>query len=353
LWVKLLACQLEQTDIIEFANIRPNTLQAAYKTGVREIYYFKVRKHKKKRGDNCFVVCPKTAAIRREVPIFKEFHEDILDDSPTYHWCINRKQFNVATFMERRIAMHRLLREILVTKMQPDWYPYHLLESDWEQLKNTSLDRYSVNGSITCFPRQGNKAPKHYRILEHFFDVGSGISDSALWNALIYICKKGVKRINSSNVRKLAKYFVRRRIIDPLAYCTLFKSLGITGAVGDLHPGFGSKALACAIMGLPYYTVKDDRFQSALDKGFSSLTRADFGWLDGQQVELLISDNNFSGFCMPDGDLLDRAKSMLCYVPKAKKPELLAEYNPTNILQIYDFPKEARTFKDPNYLFLW
>jgi hypothetical protein len=129
--------------------------------------------------------------------------------------------------------------------------------------------------------------------------------------------------------------------------------LNITGAVGDLHPGFGCKALACALMGLPYYTIKNDRFQRALDLGFASFTKAEFGWLDNQKLELLISDDNFNSFQMPSGDLLKQARRMICYSSRDDREKLISQFSPTNVLQIYDRSLEAKMLRDSNYLLLW
>jgi hypothetical protein len=351
MWVKLLASQLEQADIIGNAFIRPTTVLAKYKTGVNEIYYHRVKKRKKKRGDNCFIINPRKATIRQELQIFKEFRNDPLDDSPTYHWCINRDQFNEATLLEQRIAMHRLLREILNTKPEPDHYPEHILDHDWDILRETESDKYLINGAVTCFPR--GRAPAHFRILEHFFNPGGNHHGKTLWAALRIVCNKKRIRINSTNVRKVARWLTRRRIISPLVYCALFKVLNINGAVGDLHPGYGSKALACAMMDLPYYTIKDDRFQTALDLGFGNFTRTNFERLENQKIELLISDDNFNSFCMPSGDILNQTKKMICYAKRDEKNELIDKYNPSNVLQLYDHAVESKTFSGSNYLFLW
>jgi hypothetical protein len=349
--VKLLASQLEQTDIIKTAYLRPTTIQAVYKTGIRELYYFKVKKRKKKRHDNTFVVNPKLAAIRQELQVFKEYRYDPLDESPTYHWCINRNQFNEATLMERRIAMHHLLREILKTKPEPDWYPEEILEKDWEQLQNANSDKHLINGAITCFPR--GRIPPYFRILEHFFNPGANQTGKVLWTALRTVCDKKKVRISSSNIRKVTRWFTRRRVINPLVYCALFKSLNVTGVVADLHPGFGSKALACAMMGLPYLTIKDDRFQRALDLGFASFLRADFGWFENQNVELLISDNNLDGFHMPSNDVLNCTQRMICYASRDDKLKLIEQHNPTNVLQLYDHAVESKLLRESNYFLLW
>lgn len=349
--MKLLASQLEQTDIIEHAYIERQSVHAAYKTGIRDYYFYRIVKRRKKRHDNCFFLTPELAVIRKEIPIFKEFRNDPLDDSPTYHWCINRTQFNEATIVEQRIAMHRLFREILNTKPEPDWYPDNILESDWQLLQETGYEKYFVNGAVTCFPR--GRPPTHFRILEHFFNPGAHQAGKMLWKALRNICNKKQVCINSSNVRKITRWFTRRRIISPLVYCAIFKALKITGPVGDLHPGFGSKAIACAMMGLPYFTVKDERFEKAIEAGFASFVQGNFGWLDGQKLDLLISDNNFDGFEMPSGDILSQTKQMICYASRRNKQELIDQYKPTSVLQLYDHAVEAKTFKGCNYLLLW
>jgi len=351
MWAKLLASQLEQSDIVKIVYLEQTLVQAVYKTGIRETYNFKIKRRKKKRPNNHFNVSPRSAAIRHEIPIFKEFRHDPLDDSPTYHWCLNRNHFNESTLLERRIAFHRLLREILNTKPEPDWYPYEILEEDWQRMLEYPAEKYMRNGALVCFPN-GKSPPFHYRIPEHFFNPGGNHSGRTLCCALRLVCRKKRLRINSSNVRKAARWYSRRRVISPLLYCALFKALKITGPVGDLHPGLGSKAIACAIMGLPYYTVKDDRFQRALDLGLSSLTRADFGWLEGQQVDLLISDDNFNSFQMPTGDILNQARKLLCYAPRDDRRTLTEQYNPSVTLQLFNDALD-KTLRNPNYLFLW
>lgn len=351
LWVKLLASQLDQSDIVKIVYVEQTLVQAVYKTGIRETYNFKIKRRKKKRPDNHYNVSPRSAAIRHEIPIFKEFRHDPLDDSSTYHWCINRNHFNESTLLERRIAFHHLLREILNTKPDPDWYPDEILEEDWKRILEYPSEKYMRNGALTCFP-YGRSPHFHFRILEHFFNPGGNHLSRTLYQALRCVCHKKKLHINSSNVRKVARWYSRRRIISPLLYCALFKALKITGPVGDLHPGHGAKALACAIMGLPYYTVRDERFQRALDLGLSSLTRADFGWLEDQQVDLLISDDNFNSFQMPTGDILNQARKMLCYVPKDERRALAEQYNPSTILQLFN-DSQDKMLRNPNYLFLW
>jgi hypothetical protein len=349
--VKLLASQLEQTDIVKTAFIEQTLVQAVYKTGVRETYNFKAKKRHKKRPNNHFNISPKSAAIRHEIPIFKEFQHDPLDDAPTYHWCINRNHFNESTLLERRIAMHRLLREILNTKPDPDWYPDEILDEDWGRLLEYPSEHHMKNGALICFPP--SRTPHfHFRMLEHFFNPGANHSGFILFQALRYVCHRKRIKINSSNIRKVARWYSRRQIISPMLYCALFKALKITGPVADLHPGYGSKAIACAIMGLPYYTIKNEQFQRALDLGLSSLTRSEFGLLEDQKVDLLISDDNFHSFQMPTGDILNQARKMLCYAPRDQRQELSDRYNPSTTLQLFNDTQDKK-LHNPNYLFLW
>lgn len=325
-------------------------MQAIYKTGIREVYYHKVKKRRKRKVKFSFIVSPEKAAIKQEIPIYKEYKDGPLDDSTTYHWCINRTQFNESTLLEKRISMHRLLHEIIATKPEPDWYPIDILEHDFELLKSRKYNKFISSGAITCFP---GHPLKHYRILEHFFNPGANYDERLLWKSLQHICNKQHVRINSSNVRRAARWYIRRQIISPLVYCALFKSMKIKGPIADLHPGYGSKALACAMMDIEYYPIKTESFQYALDIGFGSFTRSEFNWFDGQNIELLISDNNFTQFDMPDSNLLKNARRMLCYVSRSDRKKIVDKYKPSIILQLYNNAVEARTLQSSNYLLVW
>jgi hypothetical protein len=323
-----------------------------YKTGIREVYYFEVRRRKLKRGDNCFVVTPQSATIKEDLPLYKEFEDGPLDNSVSYHWRINRNQFEEATLLEQRIAMHRLLRKLMATKSEPDWYPEQVLESDWEYLRTCDFNRYFVDGSFACYPRTRRK-PAHFRITEHYFNPSTNLSRVALWAAVCETCNKKTVPLNSSSIRKMARWAERRRVLSPLVYCAIFKALKITGAVADLHPGRGAKAIACAIMGLPYFAAKNERMKRAIDLGIASFLRMDFEWFNKQKVELLISDNNFDSFVMPTGEKLNQANKMLCFVPYMEKTKMVSRLNPTAILQIHSWAELALTLQNPNYLFLW
>ena len=101
---------------------------------------------------------------------------------------------------------------------------------------------------------------------------------------------------------------------------------------------------------IEYYTIPDERFQKALDKGFVEFTGLDYHKWDNDKIDVLLYDNNFE---VPDMKkvlgYLKYAKRMMVFVPHSHKLDYQAKYKPKSVIKL-----KTRWFqKVPDYIFIW
>ena len=295
------------------------------------------------------------AEIGKPIPIFNDQRIDPLEPS-NHHKAINRKQFRAGTFIDRRLAIQRMFREVLRTKDKPDKYPEDVIRQSYHTLTKFSIDdRFMMQGGVNFHASLGRQITLAWRrLIEHFFNPSECLTRNLLWLGAILVYNQVYAPITVSQIRWKAIKLANIGVHNPLAYVALLRLLQIKGSVIDLNPGFGHKAIACALLGLRYITPACPVMTRAVELGIREITGLDYQVLDHQQAELLISDSNFQKFVTPtDRDLLRRAKKMLAFAPYSDKIVLSHTFKPTSIIKIFCKIKLVAGKISPDFLMVW
>lgn len=367
LWVRELLYKLQEQPTVRKVFLRKDHIHVRFMNYFWETYYVDYRPLKNGRRPPLSYVITKDDASLFKVPqVLPEFEDtllsDVFDNKDVCHIALNRSDLRKASLIERRLAVHEYCRQIT----QRDWlwpeYPDHVLQAEWDKVRAYKEVKYLKRDGFTAFAHHGSKPAPGRRIIEHFFDLSEfgGVFRSPrlvmkLLNKLLSrddlaFNIHNLLRIFSCEEVQLPATYPKFRISDPVVYAVIFERLGIKGTVFDFTPGFGNRAIACALKGLKYTTIPDERFNTAINKGFIDFIELDFEKFNGQKVDLLLCDNNFKEANIPQVlQYADWTRHMMIFVPHSKKLETQAKYKPKSIIRI-----KTRWFqKAPDYLFIW
>lgn len=363
IWAKKLVYNLRQQHTIvnrvKF-NIDKDSIAVSYKTRLHEYYWLHYPSSHKRQYRHFYVPTHIDADIKKIPQIRTEF-EDALDGSISYpaHVMIPYDEFYKSTFMEQRIALHMLTRVVCRRDWLPLTYPQHVISAEWDKLLNCEARRYYFDGMFSVHPRTASRETSGLRIIEHFFGLDELASffrsPKRTLASLNYVVKKKLditmhNMIRATTIisRNLVRCFTMK-VWDPGVYYWIFKHLGTKGTVLDLYPQYGHKAMACALAGLKYTAIPNPHFQKALDNGFAEFIGLDYEPYTGQNIDLLINDNDFKGTELSDASpYISKAKKLLYYVPRDSRAEMANKYKPQSIIPV----KTRRAKRLPDYLFL-
>lgn len=360
IWEKTLIHKLRQCPTVKRVYVRDGYIHVRYRNYFWENYYT-IPRAGLKRPWTYYEIDPEKARLDRVPAVYPEYGTDV-EGKPLFpaHIALSRADLKVASLLEKRVAVHEFVRQI-VTRGWPDYtYPDEVLAEDFERVRKFETAKYIENGGLTAVPLRVRKPPGR-KLMLNFFDF------SAFWEYLrkprlaVRICNQLLaknRRFNVSNVFEImaanedhvipATWGKRIQIPDPSVYCALFEKLGIKGSVLDVSVGLGNRAVACAASGLSY-TTADPKFQHALDRGFVETTGLDWKPYDGQRVDVALYDE---GFTKPDMQkvlpFLKSAGKLIVFCPYQYKQEVL-KYNPATAIRI----RTSFFKKTPNYLFVW
>lgn len=295
--------------------------------------------------------------------IYPEFGYEI-DGSIRYpaHVTISRREFNQSSFIEQRLALNRYGRQLIDRGWIWPEAPESILRSQFEVLRTKSAKGKITDGGLNT----ENVHPLVGHLMMHFFDFKYfyklySDNDRAV-NIITSFCRYRkrtdltfcnlMRAIWTGNcIERQRRFYVyrRKRIIHPSVYITIFRRLGLKGSILDLSLGFGSVALASAILGLDYVS-SDPEFQFPLEKGFVEFANLRYTPYTGQNVDTIFYAEGSSG--VPEMEkltpLLSKAKRVLVYCPGFWKDEMLA-YKPKKALKIF----ATMSRENPDYIFIW
>ena len=351
LWAKLLACQLtEQTDIVFNIQINNCAIVVFYQTGICESYYF-VRPERDTilRMKNNYHVIPDMTPIGKPITIYEDFE---FAENEQYHYIINRGDYNSGSFLDKRLALQRLAYKLFATRSVPDCYPQSVLNGSLDKIRASDTSVFLTDNGFNLFPI--SYLDTSWRpLIEHFYNVNADLNYHKLWNGLSYVSRDKRIPIRSSDARKRAAWMSGKRIFNPLSYTCILSALEVESVI-DLHPDIGHKAIACALLGIRYIAPETPKVRYALDRGLAEFSGLRYEPLGDQTADLLISDDNFVSFSLPqDKGLLGRCKRMLAFCPRSSRSESTAKYTPTSTYKIFTNPITAKTLRDCNYLLVW
>ena len=361
IWVRKLVCELEKQDVVRAVYLRPEHVH------IRTMHYFWESYYPNRTGKRLAFSYNITRADARleRIPTVAYQYESELDGTNRYpgHIQINQTEWKHASFLERRMALHQFGWRIFENKYVQLTHPTEAIENDLEFVRQIKEAKLIKQGGFTAFPLMGRTdyAPGK-KIIEHFFDM------SYLWqealgspryitHVLNSMAEKTHTTINTHNmIRSLLggvenlRHKKIPRIQNPAVYVALLRRLGVRGPVLDLHPGYGSRAIACAILGIPYLYPPNALFEDAVNRGFAEFLGLDCRPYEGGSIPMLLCDNDLD---MPNlkeaTDFAKSATNMLIFVTNDKRFRFEAKMKPKSII-----PIKARYYKKKmDYFFLY
>lgn len=359
-WEKTLIHKLRQSPTVRRVYVRDGYIHVRYKNYFWENYYT-IPRANLKRPWTYYKIDPDVARLDKVPAVYPEFGTDITGTAlyPA-HITISRPDLKRASLLERRVAIHEFVRQLVTRGWMDLTYPDEVLREDLERMRTFDMADYLENGGLTAVPLTVRQ-PAGRKVMLNFFDF------SAMWEYLrkpriaVRLCNALLAKTVPFNITNMFQLLAMNdeRIIpvswgkrvpipDATVYCALFRKLGITGSILDVNVGHGNRAVACAASGLSY-TTADPAFQHALDRGFVETMGVDWRPYEGQRVDVALYDE---GFCKPQMDkvlpYLDKAGKLIVFCPYQHKHEVL-KYKPSAAVRI----RTSLFNKTPHYLFVW
>lgn len=337
IWVKSLAQRLSEHELVEKAHIWPAKLIVRYTTGVQERYWY--------LGG---AVPPKHYAIGRadatpsKVPVTELFEPGLSEsESPYRYYGIGRKAWAAANVTGRALALQRLVTETVRAGYQGS-APPQVLASDWESLRSYDLSQCADGTTIDFYPplrpRYGSLLIAHYADLPacRARPAGGLTEMAARPRRINYLLRKMVsakRRLTSLGIMRMLRHRFGPYTVLPSAYALLLSRLGAR-SLFDPHPETCAKALACAVLGITYYTRPDPLFDAALGRGLAGQVGLDHRYLgDGGVPDFALADWNLTAFDYDEGlGYAGDARRLLIGVPGHMKGEAVADCAPQAII---------------------
>lgn len=344
-WQKKLIHKLKNHKEIRHILLKQHGIVAYYKSGNKDFYWFIPKEIK--MGYKSWVLDDKNSAINKIPEIYPQFYDN---DRYPDHWVIQRKDLEESTLLERRLALHTLVHKLHDRGWVQPSIPEEILLEDRDSLygkERTTLDHYDLT-SFTKFRKPG------WRIILNYFDLKEEL---LLW----WRAQRRIMRVVNA-LYKREKYDINTidlfwvsclttvKHTNPNMYVDLFKRLNIKSIL-DLHPGYGSKAMAASTLGIKYHTLPNEKFDHAINKGFAEFLGLEHATYNGEQVDLVLSDKclNYSETPELAFEYADKTKQLAVFVPKDLMKEYSEEYNPEHVFRVANKPGK----KNRDYFFIW
>lgn len=324
-----------------------------------ETYYFNEADAYRSNGElrpYSYPVTELSSAIKRIPAVVYEYEGSLGSGEQPHTGHIKIDDDGTHTFLEKRLALHEFVGRINKSWNSDLEYSEEVLKDDWAMLQKYSLSEYQDDGKFRTFKEPGDFASLY--LLLHFFGLKEerlAFRSPKITTKLCNTLMESGKLINTTNLVKALTYTPytyrapKYRYRDPRAYALVFKHFGLRGTVLDPTPGLGYKAMACALLGLKYYTLPDPIFDCALNKGFAKFIGLNHSYYNNEIVDVIWYDNNHSEpdmkFIKP---YLNKGKRLFMFVPVNKRYHIESKYKPHAKLKINH---TGRTL--PDYYMLW
>lgn len=350
LWVRTLVKQLHAQPCVRRVWLSQGRLRVSYHSGIVDRYWldeepptYNARTLKITAADSIVRV----PQVRNEFETF---------DADPVHVTLRRRDWNRANCLERRIAMHAFLQKMRECRWPK--YPTLVLQKEYEQMLAYDRSRFVRGGLFTIYPKNRCAAPGR-RLLEHFVDLRGDYG----WRLISPRQNmKAFKRlaaisspITTHNYLKSLSIQGGPLIRTPLMYAALLERLGIKGSLLDVYPYHCAKAVACAMLGIKYYTWPTPMLEAALAEGLGEYVGLDYEPYNGQKVDLVLQDCNFRAMQFHPLhvkmalELCKVTKRVCVYVPHGYKAAIQERFRPDLAIQL----RTRMHSNIPDYVLLW
>ena len=318
LWGRKLIHQLKNDPLVSRARTRDRGAIINYRSHIKEVYWFGKAETRKR----AFSLTKEDAVLEKVPEVYEQYPEPFGPTLHPIHLIIQKSDWRKSSFIEQRMAFHTMHMRLRQIRWQQPYFPVEILERDLHRLMNYRRGRHLVRGGLIPY-RTGSVAGPGWPTVLHHFDMYEHLnpvwsSPSKLWRAMQMVSETRTP-LCTIEIIKAATFLYGPRIIPPTLWADILRQLGSPATILDLYPGFGSRAMACAILGLRYRTIPNARFESAMEAGLKDFLGLDWAPYDGGRVDLVVADDSFR-----DTDLqaalqyADRTASILGFVPYGK-----------------------------------
>lgn len=347
-WINAATRKLRQSDLVKKINITRHVFAIRYATNVVVQYWYTDTD----TPPSHIRVTRDSIRIHKEIKIGQLIESDLLTNhTPFKYYSIGTTAWKHATLMERELAIQRFVQHVCQTGYQGR-LPQASIDSDLKHLKliDKNACHLTADGRKLIDFNYGRRRAGT-AIITHYFDLDRTprpphrqcLAKAAKRPKLIYLMTrkmiKSRRQINSYRVMRALRVSRGPQLLFCKSYEALFDRLKIT-SVYDPDPETGVKALACACMGITYYTKPNELFDLALSRGFAGAIGLDHRYLcDGERPNCTVIDRNMVDFNYGDAlDLADVSDRLMVYVPAKRKMDALAECVPDSIIDaVMDF----------------
>ncbi len=342
LWLRVLLSKLKKLEIVEKARLTNKAIHVRYKTGISETYFH--RRVTDSLYCNHYIIDESNSRLKHVPTIYNQFESGPFDTKHSKHLVIKRSEFLNSSLIAQRIAINMMAKRLHGMDFMRFDYPNHVLRKAWEEIKKERPYGFIRSNNFINITHKEHI----YKVLMHYFDFTTPMTARRIVRIISRLKVKG-DDITTERVARLIRRIWGPQIFNPAVYANILSRLKINGPVIDMHPQRGHKALACAILGLPYCPIPENSLDEALNLGISDLTGLNVVKLsDFDMAALLISDNNFKSYEL-DLSLADRAKHLLAF---ARMDERGTALKPAITIKIYrDY--ETRCKKLSDYILFW
>ena len=333
--------------MIKWIKINNTRIKIRYRSNITEWYHYIPTKRRWRRWN----ITSDKVQIGEIPKIYHSYEADILDPeaqkAPAHNMTIRLDEWKKATFLAKRLAIHRFIAIGMRNQHIPSKHPDSVIIKDIKDLKTMKFN--CVSRGIFNFRKLLFRDRNKYRLIEQFFDYDiSGSAEPTLW----YFDHMRTP-INTHYLRRAMRWAAHQRMFNPQLYLEFLRRLRVKSVI-DLHPDMGHKAIACAIGNIHYITPRTPAMEEAIKRGMLDLLSLSHEWLDDQSADLLISDNNFTSFDISLANpYLSRVKQMVAYSKAVDRLELQALYKPSQSIRVVIEPLYCYTLAKYDYMFIW
>lgn len=364
LYIKELAKRLIEQPIVRSVKFRNGYLKVSYKSRTAEGYYYTVKKTK--NYPKAYKIKPADTRVQENYDVQYVYGIDIdgVNHYPS-HFRMN-KNYGELGFIEKRLAFHSFLKEMIDRKWTQLSHPPYAIEDDLEKCRDIDVNRYwSKDGDLKSYGNHGSYIAPGTIIAENFFKhtYGHKIFCNKFNHARYLILKRLVKKKNDITIGTFMRFINKNpdnltlehfgnRIKfykDFGSVYAILKKFNITGTMLDISPGYGYNALAAAMAGVKYQVLPDNKILNILGNGFADFVGLDYSVWDGNQVDLLFYHNYY----FPSEIVMQRyykyGKRIMIYVPNSSYSHFMSTYKPEIVIKYHkgSFGKEC------DFLMIW
>lgn len=288
-WLSDTLRELHQEPMVGKVKVDDKKIKISYK-GYIETYYYNMKYGSPNYKGRHFNINEKEFIITKKPRInFKYNSNDINQPNDTVY-ALSRAEFDSYNFIEKRIAIHKLLHILKERGYKLPIIPDEEIQDSIDLVRSVESRLYKFNGSyLTASERYGNHAGKKL-IITHY-DLGHryrGIYNSKMhgYVRLMRLIKKpkyDIDEVSLQMINSKPKWF------DFIMFAEMMRDIGVNGPILDLSPSERFISISAARLDLPILYPNLDNHLAAIDRGYFTKLGCQYDVWDGHRVDAIVA----------------------------------------------------------------